>query len=180
MLIFLFIILGIAIVGLIASLLALFFLFKTRVPFVRTPHETWKTIIEQVPPQHGLRVTDIGCGDASMLFALEAARPDLRLDGYELAPWPYVLSRFKRWLKKSKVQLYYRDFYTVDLSQYDVIFCFLIAGVMPKLEKKLRQELKPGAMVISYGFTFPSWQPAQVIDNPSKRWRSKINIYKQS
>lgn len=148
-------------------------------PFVRTPHETWSTIIAQLPETKGLRVTDLGCGDASFLFALEQARPDLKLDGYELAPTPYFMARFKRWLKKSKIQLYYRDFYKVDLAQYDVIFCFLIAGVMEKLEKKLRQELKPSTLVISYGFTFPTWQPIQSLPNPDPKRKSKIHIYKQ-
>lgn len=169
-----------AIVALLAALAALFFVFKTRVPFVRTPTASFETIIAALPKQPGIKIADLGCGDGSILFAVEQARPDAKLVGYELAPAPYLLARWKRWLKKSRIQLYYRDFNKSDLSSCDVVFCFLIASVMPKLETKLREELKPGALVISYGFTFPTWQPERSLPNPDPKRKSKIHIYRQT
>jgi hypothetical protein len=47
---------------------------------------------------------------------------------------------------------------------------------MPKVEKKLLAELKPGAKIVCYGFKLPTWKPAKVIDLKPKDKRSS-NIY---
>ncbi len=36
---------------------------------------------------------------------------------------------------------------------------------MKYLERKLQKELKPGAKVVSFAFTFPTWQPKLVGEN---------------
>ncbi|MFC1662571.1 class I SAM-dependent methyltransferase [Patescibacteria group bacterium] len=180
MLAWLYVVLVLSIIALIGALMALYFLFKTRVPFVKTPSSAYREIIGQISPEADIKVIDLGCGDASVLLAIEKHRPEAHLEGYELSPAAYLQGRLKACLKKSNVRLYYRNFHKTDLSHADVVFCFLIASVMPRLEEKLLRELKPGAKVISYGFTFPKWQPVLSIKNPEANRRSKIHIYKKT
>ncbi|MFH0952167.1 MAG: class I SAM-dependent methyltransferase [Patescibacteria group bacterium] len=179
MIIILCLILAIAIIALFFAIYVMIVLFKTKVPFVKTPKKSIPLIIDNLPGEGSLTITDLGCGDADVLFALEKSLPRAKLIGYELSPTAYIRARFKKWLKKSKVKLYYQDFYKADLSQIDVVFCFLITAVMPKLEKKLQRELKSGALVISYGFTFPNWRPVKSLPNPDPKSRSRIHIYKR-
>ena len=50
------------------------------------------------------------------------------------------------------------DFFKHDLSQADVVNCYLLQSTNEKLEAKLLRELKPGTRVVSYSFTFPNMQ----------------------
>lgn len=59
----------------------------------------------------------------------------------------------------SNIKIYSRSFFSADLSSYHLITLYATTNVMSRLEKKLRQELKPGAIVISNYFRFPNWKP---------------------
>lgn len=148
-------------------------------PFVTTPKWVIEKLVNKIDLKNNSIVFDLGCGDARILLALEKKFSNLKLIGYELAWWPYVVAKLKIELKKSKIKVFHQNFYKTDLSNADLIFCFLIDSVMPKLEKQLKEQLKPGARVISYGFKFPNWQPVEIIANPKKPRGSKINIYQK-
>ncbi|MFH1367214.1 MAG: class I SAM-dependent methyltransferase [Patescibacteria group bacterium] len=174
------------IIFLIASLIALAFtlnafyaLLKVKVPYVATPDWAIKYIIKNIPFKDGSVAYDLGCGDARFLVALKKKFPNIKATGYELAWWPYLNARQKIRKSRLAIDLKRENFYNVRLSEADVIFCFLIHSIMPRLEKKLLEELKPGALIISYGFKFPNWKPREVIANPDKPNGSKINIYQR-
>jgi hypothetical protein len=48
-------------------------------------------------------------------------------------------------------------FRKADLPEADVVFCYLFSDVMKPLSKKLRSELKTGAVVVSCIFALPDW-----------------------
>jgi ribosomal protein L11 methylase PrmA len=104
------------------------------------------------------RFADLGCGDGQVVLA--AAKYGAReAVGFEIDP---LLAREAR-RKIGKIpnaSITVSDFWKSDLSQYDVIFLFQIPYAMPRLEKKLQLELKPGARVVSNGFKFPHWKPS--------------------
>lgn len=169
-----------------ASLIALTFtlntfyaLLKVKVPYVATPDWAIKYIIDNIPFKDGATIYDLGCGDARFLVGLKKKYPNITATGYELAWWPYLNAKQKIRSSHLKIDLKRGNFYNVRLSEADVIFCFLITSVMPRLEKKLLAELKPGSQVISYGFKFPNWKPKEIIANPDKPNGSKINIYQK-
>lgn len=148
-------------------------------PFVTTPKWVIEKFVDKIDLKNNSIVYDLGCGDAKVLFALEKKFPNLKLIGYELAWWPYVVAKLKIKLKKSKIKILHQNFYKANFSDADIIFCYLIDTVMPKLESQLKIQLKPGAKVFSYGFKFPNWQPAEIIPNPLKPKGSKINFYQK-
>lgn len=163
----------------ILALYTLVILFYTKVPFVRTPNRVIAMVLDEANIKPGENVYDLGCGDARFLIEVEK-RTGANTFGFEIAPWAYFLARLNIKLKKSKTVLYHKNFYKQDLSGADVVFCFLMDSVMPKVQAKLEQDLKPGARVISFAFAIKAWQPAKIIDSKKFHPRaSKIYIYQR-
>jgi hypothetical protein len=54
------------------------------------------------------------------------------------------------------------NFYRVNVTESDVVFVYLTSAQTTRLQKKLQQELRPGARVVSVAADFPDWQPSQV------------------
>lgn len=175
----LFLILAASLVALLFTLNTFYALLKVKVPYVVTPAWAIDYIVNKIPFKDNDVVYDLGCGDARFLIALKKKYPNIKATGYELAWWPYLNAKQKIRKSRLNIDLRRKNFYNVKLSEADVIFCFLIHSIMPRLEKKLLEELKPGALVISYGFKFPNWKPKEMISNPDKPKGSKINIYQR-
>lgn len=192
---------------LVASAVALLFalntmwnLFRNKVPYVSTPQwaidwlcanlverspllgkEKGRGEVTSPPFQGGVArsagvVYDLGCGDGRVLKALKQRFPHITAIGYERNWWPYVMAKLRN--RASGVKIRRADFYQADLTDADVVFCFLIHSVMPRVERLLRSQLKRGATVYSYGFTFPTWRPSERIANPEKSQGSKLNVYR--
>lgn len=109
-------------------------------------------------------MVDIGSGDGRIVAAF--AQAGILADGLEINPILVFRSRWKIWQAhlKNKAHIYLQDFWFVDFGKYDLVTVYGIRHIMPKLEKKLNTELKSGAIVLSNGFTFPSWKPILVQD----------------
>jgi hypothetical protein len=56
---------------------------------------------------------------------------------------------------RDRVRIVYGDFFSQDLSNADVVTCYLLQSTNNRLEGKLNQELRPGTRVVSNTFTFP-------------------------
>lgn len=172
---FLFLLLAASLVALAYALQTLVHLLRFRVPYVATPAWAIKRVAEMARSAHN--VADIGCGDARVLLSIEQNNSSATLTGYEAQWWPFFRARWRT--RRSAVKILRDNFWTADLRHYDFIFLYLLDELMPKLETKLRRELKKGARVASYGFIFPTWQPAEVITNPAKPNGSKLRLYIQ-
>ncbi|MFZ2978618.1 MAG: hypothetical protein WA057_03030, partial [Candidatus Magasanikiibacteriota bacterium] len=84
--------------------------------------------------------------------------------GIEINPFLYWWSKIK--LRKIKnITILREDLWKTDLKQTDVIMLYFIQSKMEKLKTKIIKEMKPGARVISYGFSFPDWQPERICGN---------------
>ncbi len=174
---FLFALLGISIIALVLALYSLYSLIRDRVPYVSTSTWAIEWLCRNLKPATGAVVYDLGCGDARVITALKRAFPAIRAIGVERNWWPYLLARLKT--RGTGVIVKRTNFYAEHLAAADIVFCFLIHSVMPKVEKFLRAQLKPGATVYSYGFSFPTWQPVKRIENPERPHGSTIQIYRQ-
>jgi len=69
----------------------------------------------------------------------------------------------------SKIKINNRSYFSTDLSQYDIITLYATTYIMKRLEKKLKNELQSGAIVISNYFKFPNWKPVKSV--------SQIHLY---
>lgn len=105
----------------------------------------------------GERFYDLGCGDGRLVAAAADAGADAV--GYECSLLPYALS----WLRPSaRGRVRYRDFWRRDLRDADVVYCFLMPAVLPKLREKLARECAPGTRVISYVWPLEGWEPTHI------------------
>ncbi len=154
-------------------------IFQGNAPYIRTNKKIINKIIKEIDFKENALVYELGCGDARFLRALSESKK-IRSVGYEYFVLPYALAQFFNLFSKNKVKVYFKDFFKEDLSQADYIFCYLITGQQDRLEKKLKAELKPGAMVISNTFAFKNWQPLKTLmvdENKKSGLSNKCYIY---
>ncbi len=104
---------------------------------------------------------DLGCGDGRIIVTA-ARRFDAKAVGIEinllLYLWCQILITMLGLRKRVKVV--YGNFFKRDLSNADVVICYLLQDTNDKLEEKLIQELKPTARVVSNSFIFHGLQIA--------------------
>lgn len=102
-------------------------------------------------------VYDLGCGDGRMIITA-ARRYGARAVGIELDPLRYLWCQMLITILglRDQIRIIRGDFFTQDLSEADVVTCYLLQDTNNKLEKKLKRELHPGTRVVSNYFTFPN------------------------
>ncbi|CAB1319904.1 unnamed protein product [Coregonus sp. 'balchen'] len=104
------------------------------------------------------QLADLGSGDGRLVFA--ATSVDLQCTGFEINSMLLVYARGKaRWtgVPTSQANLVNKDFWKIDLSNYNNVTVFLAPGVMEVLGEKLLRELPDDACVIACRFPFPHW-----------------------
>ncbi len=112
-------------------------------------------------------VYDLGCGDGRWLTRI-VSEYDGKAIGVEIDPGRVLIS----WLRIVLAGAYPRakvkwgNMYETDLSGADGVILFLSGEANRKLGPKLRQELDPGARVVSYYHQLPGWTPLETETNP--------------
>ena len=165
-----FILFGILILLLIVLITAIASIL-VRVPFVPTPMRIARKMIDFADLKGNETVYDLGCGDGRILIAAKKKYPSIRAIGYELPVGVYLLAKMHVWLSRQKVEIHMRDFWSLDLSNADVIFLYLTPEVCARFEEKFNKELKPGTKVVSHGFALKWKEPEKVERVPVLSWK---------
>lgn len=159
----------------IAELLIIFFLgfiivifgysLLRGAPYAALSKKRLNSMIKLLDIKPGQSSVDLGSGDARIV--IELAKLGVKAYGYEINPLLVFISR--RNIKKAglehKAKIYWKNYWSSDLSRYDIITVYGIPHMMKRLEKKLSNELKSGARVASNHFPFPTWQPRKKLGN---------------
>lgn len=104
------------------------------------------------------RVADLGAGDGriSIAFAKEGAW----VDAYEIDDTQ--LEKLRRNVKDAhltkNINIIKKDFWEADFSSYDIICIYPMPDILEKLEKKLKKELRKGALVLLNYYPLPHWK----------------------
>ena len=129
--------------------------------YVSTSRAKIAAFINAVPMKADQVLVDLGCGDGRVLREAHK-RYGVRTVGYEINPLAYLNARlFSFGLNKIKIRR--QNFWKADLSEADVVFCYLYPDVMKRLAAKLAAGLKPGAIVVSSNFSLPGFLPSRVL-----------------
>ncbi|MCA9373650.1 50S ribosomal protein L11 methyltransferase [Candidatus Peregrinibacteria bacterium] len=126
-------------------------------PFVPTPMGAVEKMLKVSKIKKGDKVYDIGCGDGRVVY-LAANKHEANATGFELSPFVFIFAKIRQLLWRSKAKIQFANFKHKNLSDADIIFCYLLPETLLKLEPKLSKELKPGARIISYAFPIASWE----------------------
>ena len=128
------------------------------IPFVVSSDGRTRHILKLLNPKPGEKIVDLGSGDGKLLFEI-ASRGSIAY-GYEINPIAYILSLIRAKNRGlNNVHISWANFMKADLSKYDAVVIYGISTMMPRLEKKLKSELKPGARIVSNYFKFPNLKP---------------------
>lgn len=128
-------------------------------PPISTHPDRIRKALELVNLQPNETLYDLGCGHGQVLV-IAAKEFGANAVGIEAGPVQCVIS----WVNclrsgiRSQVRIEAGDFFKSDLSQADVVFAYLTSEFGERLEKKLRDELKAGARVVTVAFEMPTWE----------------------
>ncbi len=145
--------------------------------YVSTSRVRVSAFLDAMPLKKGQFLVDLGCGDGRVL-RMARKRYHIRAVGYELNPVAYLkakllCSRYK------EIQVERSDFWKADLHHADVVFCYLFPDIMKKLSAKLKSELRPGTMVVSFNFSLPGFTPELILRPDSATHNDPIYVYRQ-
>jgi tRNA A58 N-methylase Trm61 len=111
----------------------------------------------------GELVYDLGAGDGRILssavkdFDAKAIGVELHESRYEA-----IAKRIEREHLGDSAGVIQADFFSVNLSQADVVTLYLLTAVNSMIKPKLERELKVGARVVSHDFPVHGWVPVYV------------------
>lgn len=132
-------------------------------PWVPTREARIRRALEMAKLQPGETLYDLGAGDGRVLI-MAAREFGARAVGIEIGPVQWALGWLKIWLSGNRHRARIRggNFFRENVAEADVVFVYLTSAQTNRLQKKLQQELRPGARVVSVAADFPDWQPSQV------------------
>ena len=144
--------------------LAMYYSGQSLAPYVASPVNVVKRMLEIAEVKPGETVYDLGCGDGRIVI-IAAQEFGAKGVGVELNPNLVKESRAKvdELKLNDRVQILQGDLLKVDLSQADVVTMYLTTGANEKIRPKLETELKTGARVVTHDFTIPKWNIIQEI-----------------
>jgi SAM-dependent methyltransferase len=128
-----------------------------------TDRETVHRILFLAEIEPGNRVVDLGCGDGR--FVVAAARDhDAEAVGVEIDPFRVLWAR--AWVRlaglSGRARIVHANMYDYDVTGADVVILFLSATSNFRLQTRLRNQLAPGARVVSYYHPMWGWSPSVV------------------
>ena len=147
-------------------------------PFAPTPMAVAKKMVAAAALKPGDIVYDLGCGDGRIV-RLAAEERGVRGTGVELSPVVYLLARARNVLCGSKARIKLGSFRRQDLSDADVVFCYLSVKPLEQLEPKFKRELKKGARVVSYVYGVGSWAEREKITLDDDGRACEIWVYEK-
>ena len=144
--------------------------------YVSTARKRIAAVLDALGLEPGARLVDLGCGDGRVLRAA-VRRGAVRAEGYELNLLAFTKARILS-IGCPRLTLHCKNFWKADLSSATVVFCYLFPDVMAPLARKLRHELKPGAVVASCNFPLPGWVPDQILRPGGALTNDPVYIYR--
>jgi SAM-dependent methyltransferase len=128
-------------------------------PWVPTTMNTVRKMLTMAEVGPGDTVYDLGCGDGRTIITA-ARKYGARAVGVEIDPFRYVWCQFLITVLglRDRVRVEFGDFFNQDLSEANVVTCYLLQKTNNKLENKFRNELASGTRVVSNTFYFSGLQ----------------------
>lgn len=135
-----------------------------------------KKIIKEIRIKEGSNICSLGNGRSGFLRVLEEHYPNIGLVGVEKNRLFYLIDKIQIFLKKSQIKVVQSDYYWADIKKFDVIYCYLSLKEIREINKKLKIDTKPDALIISNGFVVPYLTPIKTLELQEKKtWFSFLS-----
>ena len=143
-------------------------------PFVPTPARDLACIVEALALAPHERFADLGSGDGRVLLTVHRAT-GARGRGIEAAPGLWLLS----WLRCARtpgVEVRWGDFRALDGRDLDAVYVWGTAYFVgtEAFAQWLREALRPGCRVVSYGQPLAGWAPEAIWNGERKVYRYRL------
>ena len=133
-------------------------------PFVSSPQEVVRRMLEIVEAKQGETLYDIGSGDGRILITAVQQFDVSQAVGVEMRS--DLVKKAREAVEKIKltdrIKIFHKNVFEVDVSTADIITLYLTTTGNNKLKPKLEKELKRESRVVSHDFSFPDWKPARL------------------
>ncbi|MFH1310813.1 MAG: methyltransferase domain-containing protein [Nanoarchaeota archaeon] len=129
-------------------------------PYDITRKKALKNIIKLTNLQSKDKIAELGSGDGRICIALAKKNPKAKIYGFEINPFLVFISRRKiRKLNlQNQIKIYWKNFFKVNLKDFNKIVFFQFRSIIPRLEEKFRKELKTGTKIISHNWPLLNWK----------------------
>ena len=144
--------------------------------FVSTTKTRIAAFMDAVPMKTGQMLMDLGCGDGRVLRQAYK-NYGVRAIGFEVNLLAYLKARMLS-IGMKGVKIKRKNFWTQNLAEADVVFCYLYPDVLKKLAAKLQTELRPGTLVVSCNFAMPGFNPLTVLRPEGALHSDPLYIYR--
>lgn len=132
------------------------------VPYVPTPQEVVRRMLELARVGRKDVVYDLGCGDGRIVIAAARER-GARGVGIDLDPRRITEAKANARaakLREGQVEFRVGDLFETDLSEATVVTLYLLPEVNLRLRPQLWRQLRAGSRVVSHAFDMgPQWPP---------------------
>ncbi|OGE26850.1 hypothetical protein A3C26_03025 [Candidatus Daviesbacteria bacterium RIFCSPHIGHO2_02_FULL_39_12] len=152
---------------LLGCLIALSWFAGSDAPYIPTNIKLIRQVLKLAGVKKGKKFYELGSGDGRVV--LEAAKLGAESTGIEQSYLRVLFSRHKaRRLKKA--HFFHGNIFDKngDIGDADIVYIYLLAKGVKRLEEKLQKELKKGSIVITQTFHFPNWKPFTKLDFSKK------------
>jgi len=135
------------------------------VPYVPTPQEIVRNMLQLAGVHKGDVVIDLGCGDGRIVVTA-ASEFGARGVGYDLNP-ERIREANENAVKagvQDRVRFVEKNLFDADIREATVVTLYLLPNVNLKLKPRLLAELKPGTRIVSHSFDMGDWTPDKKIE----------------
>lgn len=123
-------------------------------------------------------IVDLGSGWGTLAIAFARKYPQRSIVGYELSWLPWLFScALKRLMKLDNLVFRRKDFRQAPWADPAVIVCYLYQQGMRDLERRLAEEGRPPALLLSNTFALPARRPDELI-RLDDLYRTPIYVYR--
>ena len=159
---------------------------RTGVPTVASFPPSRKKIVEVLRKDratHGeaepYRIVDLGSGNGQLATAIASALPDATVTGVEISVVPWAIASLRQKIFGPRnLEFRRQSFWPYDVSNADAVVLYLCNDVLPRISQKLRDELKPGTLVVINEIPLQgTWQPVETIETGFLKM--KVYVYRQ-
>ena len=149
-------------------------------PYVPTPYEVVKSMLEIVDAGPEDTLIDLGCGDGRILLTAVEDFDVKKAIGYELNKHlvKTALNNITDKGFEERIRVENKNFMEVDLSPATIITIYLTTTGNSKLKPKFIAELKKGTRIVSHDFPIIEWVTTTENNEPIKIGTHKIFSYR--